>query len=84
MKIEPIQTVSIHTPIMPPNIPIMNIKKRTKVLDEVGNIYEAIKLADEPAGEVKKNMKHMKTSSQISSLMYCEIINRIPENESKT
>lgn len=66
MKILPIQTVSIHTPIMPPIIPTINIKKRIKVLDEVGNIYDAIKLADEPAGEVKKNMKQIKTSSQTS------------------
>lgn len=66
MKILPIQTVSIHTPIMPPIIPTINIKKRINVLDEVGNIYDAIKLADEPAGEVKKNMKQMKTSSHTS------------------
>jgi len=45
------------------------MRKRINVLDEVGNIYDAIKLADEPAGDVKKNMKHIKTSSQINLSM---------------
>ena len=61
MKMLPIHTVSIQTPMIPPTIPIINIKKRINVLEDVGNIYEAIKLADEPAGDVKKNMKHIKT-----------------------
>lgn len=66
MKMLPIHTVSIQTPMIPPTIPIINIKKRINVLEDVGNIYEAIKLADEPAGDVKKNMKHIKTSSHIN------------------
>jgi hypothetical protein len=70
MKILPIQTVSIQTPIIPPTIPIINIKKRMSVLDDVGNIYDAIKLADEPAGDVKKNIKHIKNSSQNSYLIH--------------
>ena len=69
IKILPIQTVSIHTPMIPPTIPIINMRKRIKVLDEVGNIYDAIRLADDPAGDVKKNMKHIKTSSQINLSM---------------
>ena len=64
IKMLPIHTVSIQTPIIPPIIPIMNIKNKINVLEDVGNISEAIKLADEPAGDVKKNMKHMKNSSQ--------------------
>ena len=52
----PIQTVSSHTPPMPPNIPTTCIRKSKIVLEEVGNISEAIKLADEPAGAVKQNM----------------------------
>lgn len=66
IKILPIQMVSIHTPMIPPIMPTINIKKRIKVLDEVGKIYDAMRLADEPAGEVKKNMKQMKTSSHRS------------------
>ena len=58
--------------------------KRTKVLDEVGNIYEAIKLAEEPAGDVNTNMKQISTSSQISYLIDYEIISKIPETESRT
>lgn len=69
MKMLPIHTVSIQTPMIPPTIPIINIKKRINVLEDVGNIYEAIKLADEPAGDVKKNMKHIKTSSHINSFI---------------
>ena len=69
IKILPIQTVSIHTPMIPPTIPIINMRKRIKVLDEVGNIYDAIKLADDPAGDVKKNMKQIKISSQINLSM---------------
>jgi len=52
--------VFIHIPTIPPHIPIMNIRNSMIVLDEVGNIYEAIRLADDPAGAVKQNMMHMK------------------------
>lgn len=43
----------------------MNIKNNIKVLEDVGKISDAIKLADDPAGDVKKNMKQMSTSSQL-------------------
>ena len=38
---------------------IIKIIDSAKVLAYVGNIYEAIKLADEEAGEVKKNMQQI-------------------------
>ncbi len=70
INIDPIQTVSIHTPIIPPTIPIMNIINNTKVRDDVGNIYDAIKFADEPAGDVKKNIKHIINYNHINYLKY--------------
>ena len=57
----PSHTVSTHTPAIPPNIPTVNIMKRMRVLEFVGKISEAIRLADDPAGEVKKNMQQMST-----------------------
>jgi len=62
--------VSIHTPAIPPNIPTTNIIKRIRVLEEVGNISDAIKLADDPAGEVKKNITLIRISSEIRSETY--------------
>ena len=56
IKIEEAHHLSIHTPHMPPSIDKMNINERTIDLDLVGNIYEAIKFAEEDAGEANINM----------------------------
>lgn len=80
MKILPIQTVSIHTPIMPPIMPTINIMNRIKVLEEVGKISEAMRLADEPAGDVKKNMKQMSTSKPVRLYKYWDNMSNIPEH----
>ena len=83
IKIDPNHTVSTQTPIIPPTMPIMNIINRTKVLEEVGNISEAMRLAEDPAGEVKMNMKQISTSSHMSYLIAYEHMSNIPETESK-
>jgi hypothetical protein len=57
----PTQIALTQIPTIPPLIPIINIKNRIIVREDVGNIYEAIKFADEPAGDVKQNIIHMKT-----------------------
>lgn len=75
----PIHTVSIQTPIIPPTIPIINIRNNIKVLDEVGKISEAIKFADEPAGDVKKNIKQIRASSQINWSIHWDAISNTPE-----
>jgi hypothetical protein len=54
---------------------------KTKVLEDVGKISDAIRLADEPAGEVKKNMKQINSSSQLRLYTYCERIKIIPEQQ---
>ena len=40
---------------MPPSIEIINITNKRIVLEEVGKISEAIRFADEPAGDANKN-----------------------------
>lgn len=55
MRIEDIMQLSNHTPKIPPIIEITNITKSMIVREEVGNTYEAIKLAEEEAGEAKRN-----------------------------
>ena len=69
--------------MMPPTIPTMNIKNNTNVRDEVGKIYDAMRLADEPAGEVNTNIKQITTSSQINYLIISLTISKIPDNESE-
>lgn len=49
--------LSTHTPHIPPNIDNMKINERTIDRDLVGNIYEAIKFAEEEAGEANMNIK---------------------------
>lgn len=83
MRILPKYTVSDHTPPIPPNIPAINITNKINVREEVGKISEAIKFADEPAGEVKKNMTQINISNQNKSLMNCDKINSVPEKPSK-
>lgn len=83
MRILPKYTVSDQTPPMPPNMATINITNRINVREEVGNISEAIKLADEPAGEVKKNMTQITISNRNKSSINCDNINSIPEKPSK-
>jgi hypothetical protein len=75
----PTQIVFIQIPTIPPVIPIINIKNKIIVLEFVGKIYEAIKLEDEPAGDVKQNIIHINTSSKINYLIHCEQNKSIPE-----
>lgn len=51
--------LSNHTPTEPPSIDTMNMTNNIMVLEEVGNIYEAIRLAEEPAGEAKTNRRQI-------------------------
>jgi hypothetical protein len=53
------------------------------VRDEVGNIYEAIRFADDEAGDVKINIKHMNISKPTKLYINKDIINKIPENPSE-
>jgi hypothetical protein len=82
IKMDPSHTVSTQTPIIPPTMLIMNMINNTSVLDEVGNISEAMRLAEEPAGEVKMNMKQISISSHMSYLIAYEHMSNIPETES--
>ncbi len=56
---------------------------RITVLEEVGKISDSIKFADDPAGEVKKNITQIKISKWINSSIYYDKINKIPDKESK-
>ena len=80
---DPSHTVSTHTPIMPPTIPTMNIKNSTSVLDEVGKIYDAIRFAEDPAGDVNTNMKQITTSSHINYLIVSLTMSKIPDKASE-
>lgn len=51
-------------PAIPPLIDKMNITNMISVLDEVGKIYEAIKLADDEAGEANRKSKTTVNSLQ--------------------
>ena len=51
-------------PAMPPLIDKMNMTNMISVLDDVGKIYEAIKLADDEAGEAKRKRKMTVNSRQ--------------------
>jgi hypothetical protein len=62
--------VSNHTPPIPPNMPIINIKNSINVREFVGNISDAIKLADDPAGDVKKNIMQINIYSHIKESIY--------------
>lgn len=68
---------------MPPTIPTMNIKNSTSVLDEVGKISDAIRFAEDPAGDVKTNMKQITTSSHINYLIVSLTTSKIPDNASE-
>ncbi len=57
--------MSNHTPTDPPAIETINMTKSMIVREEVGNISEAIRLADELAGEAKIKRIHTPTSLQI-------------------
>ncbi len=74
--------MSTHTPAIPPNIPTMNIINSINVLEDVGNIYEAIRLAEDPAGDVKKNITQINTYNHIRFYTYCVHISRIPDSPS--
>jgi hypothetical protein len=56
-----------QTPPIPPTIPTLNMRNKIIVLEDVGNISEAIRLAEDPAGEVKQNIKQVRTSSHNNS-----------------
>lgn len=56
--------LSNHTPTDPPNIDTINITNSIKVREDVGNISDAMRLADELAGEAKKNKMQTNISRQ--------------------
>jgi len=56
--------LSNQTPQIPPSIDTMNITKSTMVLEDVGNTSEAIRLAEEPAGDANKKRMIMKVYLQ--------------------
>lgn len=47
----------------------MNITNSIIVREDVGKIYEAIRLAEDPAGDAKTNNKHTIISRQNRSFM---------------
>lgn len=76
----PTQYWFTQTPHIPPNILMMKIIQSAKVRAYVGKIYEAIKFADEAAGEVKKNIQQTEISSIICpSIKNSTKSNNIPD-----
>lgn len=57
IKMEAKMYWSTHTPHTPPSIEMMNMMKRTIVREDVGKTSEAIRFAEDEAGDA--NMKSM-------------------------
>jgi hypothetical protein len=49
----------------------------------VGKISDAIRFAEDPAGDVKTNMKQITTSSQINYLIVSLTMSKIPDKASE-
>ena len=69
ISIEATMWLSNHTPTDPPSIETINITNNMIVLEEVGNIYEAIKFAEELAGDAKTKRIQRRVYLQISTLI---------------
>lgn len=64
---------------MPPNIPIINIIDRIRLLDSVGNNSLAVKLAEDAAGDEMKNNMTMKTCRTVRLFCrFCKMISMMP------
>lgn len=56
--------LSNHTPTDPPNIDTINMTNSMSVREDVGNISDAIRLAEELAGDAKTNKIQTNISRQ--------------------
>lgn len=69
---------------MPPNMPTTKMSDKMIGRVEVGNIYDAIKLADDEAGDPNINIRHVKTYKPMESdLIKLLNGNNIPVAQSK-
>lgn len=69
IRMEAMMWLSNQTPIEPPSMDTMNITKSMRVREEVGKISEAMRLAEEPAGEAKIKRRQTKDYRHARLLM---------------